>query len=108
MKLGDRNRNYLFIHPDDAAARELTDGARVRVSNDHGTVEVEVKLSDDLMRGVVAMTHGWGNAKTSGMRTAQRTPGVNANRLLPTGSGSFEPLSSQAHMTGVPVRVDLI
>jgi len=33
---------------------------------------------------------------------------VNANQLLPVGAGSFEPLSSQAHMTGVPVRVDVI
>jgi hypothetical protein len=41
------------------------------------------------------------------MRTAQRTPGVNANQLLPIGPGSFEPLSSQAHMTGVPVHVEL-
>ncbi len=108
MKLGEHNRNYLFIHPDDAAERGIADGARVRVSNEHGEVEIETRLSDDLMRGVVAMTHGWGNSRTSGMRTAQRTPGVNANQLLPVGQGSFEPLSSQAHMTGVPVRVDAI
>jgi anaerobic selenocysteine-containing dehydrogenase len=108
MKLGDRDRNYLFIHPNDAAKRGIADGARVRVSNEYGEVEVETRLSADLMRGVVAMTHGWGNARTSGMRTAQRTPGVNANQLLPTGPGSFEPLSSQAHMTGVPVRVEVI
>ncbi len=105
MKLGDRNRNYLFIHPDDAAERDLSDGSRVRVSNEYGAIEVEARLSNDLMRGVVAMTHGWGNTRTSGMRTARRTPGVNANQLLPVGPGSFEPLSSQAHMTGVPVRV---
>jgi formate dehydrogenase len=106
MKLGERDRNYLFIHPDDAAARGLRDGSRVRVSNDYGSVEVEARMSEDLIRGVVAMTHGWGNARTSGMRTARRTPGVNANQLLPVGPGSFEPLSSQAHMTGVPVRVE--
>lgn len=108
MKLGDRDRNYLFIHPEDAAARGLQDGTRVRVSNNYGEVEIEARFSDDLMPGVVAMTHGWGNARTSGMRTAQRTPGVNANQLLPVGPGSFEPLSSQAHMTGVPVRVEML
>jgi hypothetical protein len=39
------------------------------------------------------------------MRVAQQTPGVNPNALLPTGPGSFEPLSSQAFMTGVPVEL---
>ena len=57
------------------------------------------------MPGVVSMAHGWGNARTTGMRTAQGNPGVNVNQLLPSGPGSFEPLSSQAHMTGIPVEL---
>jgi hypothetical protein len=51
------------------------------------------------------MVHGWGQAATPGMQVAQRTPGVNVNALLPIGDGSYEPLSSQAHMTGVRVHV---
>jgi hypothetical protein len=31
---------------------------------------------------------------------------VNPNALLPTGPGSFDPLSNQAFMTGVPVEVE--
>ncbi len=53
----------------------------------------------------MAITHGWGNGSTPGMRVAQQTPGENPNRLLPTGPESFDPLSNQAHMTGVPVEV---
>jgi hypothetical protein len=30
---------------------------------------------------------------------------VNCNVLLPSGPGAFEPISNQAHMTGVPVDV---
>jgi hypothetical protein len=41
------------------------------------------------------------------MTFASATPGVNCNVLLPSGPGSFEPLSNQAHMTGVPVEVAL-
>jgi len=36
---------------------------------------------------------------------ARTRPGVNCNVLLPIGAGSYEPLSSQAHMTGIPVEV---
>ena len=65
-------------------------------------------LDDELMPGVVAMSHGWGNAGTSGMKVAQSAPGANCNALLPSGRGSFERLSSQAHMTGIPVEVEAL
>jgi anaerobic selenocysteine-containing dehydrogenase len=99
------DRNYLFMHPEDARARGIGEGARVRLWNEHGSRELEVRDDPALRRGVVALTHGWGNAESPGMRVAQRTPGTNANALLPVGPGSFEPLSSQAFMTGVPVQV---
>ena len=100
-----RDDNPLFMHPDDATARGLADGDRARVWNAHGEVVAAVSFDPELLPGVVAMAHGWGNRDTSGMRVAQEHPGVNASALLPSGQGSFEPLSSQAHMTGVPVEV---
>jgi hypothetical protein len=39
------------------------------------------------------------------MRVASNAPGVNCNALLPSGPGSYEPLSNQSHMTGIPVQV---
>jgi anaerobic selenocysteine-containing dehydrogenase len=100
--------NPLYMHPRDAAARGLTDGATARVWNAHGAITATVCIGDDLMPGAVAMSHGWGHAMTSGMRVAQAAPGVNCNRLLPTGPGSFDALSGQAHMTGVPVEVEAV
>lgn len=105
MQRRDPDGNPLWANPADLAARGLVDGDRAVVSNEHGALEVVVRADADLMAGVVSMAHGWGNARTSGMRTAQATPGVNVNQLLPSGPGSFEPLSSQAHMTGIPVEV---
>jgi anaerobic selenocysteine-containing dehydrogenase len=103
MKRGLRDRNRLYVHPADAAARDLAAGAKARVWNEHGALELEIEHDATLMRGVVALTHGWGNHSGSSMRLAARTPGVNANVLLPIGPESFEPLSSQAFMTGIPV-----
>lgn len=105
LKTKHNSTNYLYMHPADAAERGLGDGARVVVRNAHGSLEIPLRLADDLLPGVVAIPHGWGQALSGGMRVAQRTPGANCNRLLPTGPGSFEPLSGQAHMTGVPVEV---
>jgi anaerobic selenocysteine-containing dehydrogenase len=105
MKGGAKDRNYLYIHPDDAERRGVAKGDKVRLSNEWGEVVVELRLDPDLKHGVVALTHGWGNAKTPGMRVAHNTPGANQNALLPSGVGSFDPLSNQAFMTGVPVEV---
>jgi anaerobic selenocysteine-containing dehydrogenase len=93
------------VHPADAAARGIQEGDLVRVSGPGGEIEAEVALDDRLMAGVVAMSHGSGNRGTSGLQVARRAPGVNPNRLLPAGPGSFEPLSNQAFMTGVPVEI---
>jgi anaerobic selenocysteine-containing dehydrogenase len=103
MKRGERDRNRLYVHPDDATSRDLAAGAKARVWNEHGALELEIELDPTLMRGVVALTHGWGNKGATGMKLAARTPGVNANVLLPIGPDSYEPLSSQAFMTGIPV-----
>lgn len=108
MKRGDRDRNYLFLHPDDGAARGIADGDKVRVWNDFGEIALEVSLDPELMCGVVAVTHGWGHGRTPGMDFARSTPGVNPNVLLASGPGSFDPLSNQAHMTGVPVWVSAL
>ena len=106
MKGGAKDRNYLYVHPEDADQRDIGKGDKVRLSNEWGEIVVELRLDSDLKRGVVALTHGWGNAKTPGMRVAHNTPGANQNALLPSGVGSFDPLSNQAFMTGIPVEVE--
>ncbi|MFP6835332.1 MAG: molybdopterin-dependent oxidoreductase [Pseudomonadales bacterium] len=105
LKHRDHGRNFLYIHPRDAEMRQIANGDPVAISNEHGSIGSEAKLTDELMRGVVAMTHGGGHDRSTGMRTARARPGVNCNALLPAGPGSFEPLSNQAHMTGIPVEV---
>ena len=104
FKRGRRSTNPLDVHPDDAARLELADGDTVRVRSDYGSIETIVRIDDAIRPGVVAIEHGWG--RQSGMRLASDKPGVNVNRLLPNGPGSFDPLSNQAWMTGIPVTVD--
>jgi anaerobic selenocysteine-containing dehydrogenase len=92
----------------DAGRRDLKSGTPVRLFNKWGAIETKVSIDDRLRDGVVAMTHGWGNQKTPGMKVAHNYPGVNVNQLLPSGPGSYEKLSNQAHMTGIPVCIEKI
>ena len=106
LKRPSQTNNPLFIHPEDAELRQIQDGQRVRVHNPYGTLEVEVAFDAQLRRGVVAMTHGWGQG--GGLTVAAKNKGVNANVLLPSGPGSYDPFSNQAFMTGIPVEVAML
>ena len=46
------------LHPDDAAARDLVDGQRVRVGNERGAFEAVLTVGDAARRGVAATTKG--------------------------------------------------
>ena len=39
MKRGERDRNRLYVHPDDAASRGLAAGAKARLWNENGALE---------------------------------------------------------------------
>ncbi|MGH8492856.1 MAG: molybdopterin-containing oxidoreductase family protein [Moraxellaceae bacterium] len=105
LKRKNQQDNPLHVFPADAQRLGLSDGERVTVESDWGQVTASILHDESLRDGVVAMTHGWGNQRTPGLRVANRYPGSNVNALLPTGPGSFEKLSNQAHMTGIPVRI---
>ena len=52
------DREPLWIHPQDAAARGITEGSIVRVFNDRGAILAGVHLTEDLRPGVVQMSTG--------------------------------------------------
>ncbi len=105
MKQRGRTNNPLSLSPIDAERLGLTDGQPISVTSAHGEIETVVEVDEALMDGVVSMVHGWGHTASPRMRVAAASPGANPNVLLPTGTDSYEPLSSQAHMTGIRVSV---
>ena len=98
-----RARHQLLMHPDDLARRDLSDGARVRVTSRIGSVEVEVSASDDLMPGVVSLPHGYGHAREGVLMSRSReVPGVSVNDLT---DPELLDVSGNAALNGVPVTV---
>jgi anaerobic selenocysteine-containing dehydrogenase len=49
----------VVLHPDDAAARGLVDGQRVKVANDRGHFTALVEIGDLVRPGVAATTKGF-------------------------------------------------
>ncbi|MGL4176041.1 MAG: molybdopterin-dependent oxidoreductase [Dermatophilaceae bacterium] len=100
-----RPRHALLAHPDDLAVRGIRDGDVVRVRSASGEVEVEVAGTDDVMRGVVSLPHGYGHARPGvRMSHAAALPGVSANDL--TDPAAVDPLSGNAVLNGVPVTLE--
>lgn len=97
--------NPLHIHPDDVIALGLGVEDRLVVSNEFGEIETPFVVDDSLQQGVVAMSHGYGHARSFGLSRAHAAPGANVNALMPTGADSHEPLSNMAHLTGVTVKI---
>ncbi len=100
-------RTQLLMHPADLALHGLSDGSRVAVRSRVGRVEVEVSASDEMMRGVVSLPHGWGHAR-SGTRldVARAHAGVSNNDL--TDETFLDAVCGNAALNGVPVTVEAL
>lgn len=94
----------LRVHPDDAAAHGLEDGGKARVSSKSGSVVADVKVTDEMTPGTVALPHGWGHR--GGWRLANAHAGVNVNLLASAEPDDLEPLAGMAHLNGIPVRLE--
>ncbi len=96
-------RHQLLMHPDDLAAQGLADGVQVRVASRVGEVTTEVRATDDMMRGVVSLPHGYGH-QVDGVRmaNASKVVGVSINDL--TDPERLD-VSGNAALNGVPVTV---
>ena len=99
-----RDRCTVLLHPDDASAHGLVDGARCEVSSAAGAVEATVEVSDEIRRGVVSLPHGWGHEGPGlQLSVASQHPGANLNTL--TGPGGLDVPSGTAAFSGVPVAL---
>ena len=99
-----KERCTLYVHPDDAVRLGLADGEPASVTSATGAIEVPVEVTDEIMRGVVSIPHGWGHdADGVRMDVASAHAGVNSNFLAD--ESMVEPLSGNAVLNGIPVEV---
>ena len=107
FRRGNLSLNPLNMCEQDARDQNLIDGDHIRISNENGSIETRVLINNDLRQGAVAMSHGFGRGR-KGMTVAEANSGANCNQLMPTGPGSYEPMSHMSWLCGVPVKVEKI
>ncbi len=100
-------RHQLHVHPSDLAERGLADGDVARVRSRTGSVEVEVRASDAVLRGVVCLPHGFGHGRAgSRMARAGAVSGVSYNDL--TDPLRIDVPSGNAALNGTPVSLEAL
>jgi anaerobic selenocysteine-containing dehydrogenase len=98
------DRCTALLHPDDAIARGLADGDRVRVASTVGAIEVPLQVTDEMRPGVVSVPHGFGHARPGvGWRRAAANAGASMNDI--TDAAILDGLTGNAAFNAVPVRV---
>lgn len=102
-ELARSNGPFLLIHPHDAAARGVEDGANVSLSSQWGQIAVAAKITDEVRPGCVAYPHGRGNG--GGWSKAAARPGANLNLITPNTPDMAESLSGMSWLEGFDVEV---
>ncbi len=80
------------LHPDDAAELGVEEGDVVEIASACGAIEAPARLTDEVVRGVVAVPHGWPGRR-------------NVNLLASAAPEDLEPLAGMPLLNGIPVRV---
>ena len=95
----------IIMHPEDAANRDLITGQNALVRSRVGSIMLPVEVSDEMMRGVVSIPHGWGHDRSgSQLAVAHEHPGASINDL--TDNHAIDALCGTAAFNGLPVTVD--
>ncbi|HEX7476917.1 MAG TPA: molybdopterin-dependent oxidoreductase [Polyangiales bacterium] len=97
-------RCLLFVHPTDAARAGVRDGDSALLESRVYSAEVPVRVTDEVMPGVVSLPHGWGHAASAPyQRVAAQHVGVSANDW--TDDQDVESIVGQSILNGVRVRL---
>jgi len=80
-------RPEVLIHPDDAAAHGIADGAVVRLGNDRGIVTLHARHFDGVCRGVLVSEGIWPNAAFADGRGINTLTG--SDPVAPHGGAAF-------------------
>jgi anaerobic dimethyl sulfoxide reductase subunit A len=88
--LSRADRDDVWIHPADAAARGIADGDRVRVFNHRGATHLPARVTERIAPGVVAIKEGvWFTPDAVGQDTRGCANVLTDDRASPAGASPF-------------------
>ena len=98
-----RRYNPAFIHPADLEALGVASGEVVTIRSDHDSVLAVVAAAPELRRGVVSMSHCYGDVPERDADLFEI--GSNTSRLISV-ERDYDPYSGIPLMSGIPVAIE--
>jgi anaerobic selenocysteine-containing dehydrogenase len=98
--------NSLLIHPDDARPLRVKDGERVRMASRTAAAEVPVSFTQDVLRGTVYLSHGWGLSSRDPSDSSGKLRGTAAAQFLPDDEG--DEFTGLPYYSGIPCKVEKV
>jgi anaerobic selenocysteine-containing dehydrogenase len=93
-----------MIHPEDAKQKGLSPNQRVVVKSRVGSITVQIKITDEVMPGVVSLPFGWGhNQSKTKLSIANQHAGANMNDIVD--DEFYDQLSGSSALGGIPVDI---
>ncbi|PJZ76207.1 dehydrogenase [Leptospira neocaledonica] len=97
-----KDRCTLMIHPEDANLLGIKEEEEVFVESRVGKIGLPAEITEEMMRGVVSIPHGFGHAKEGvSLQVASKFAGSSINDL--TDDQVLDELSGNAAFSGIPV-----
>ena len=100
--------NYCYVTPEDAKGLGIEDNEVIRVSSRIGSIDIPVKLTHDLMKGVIWIPHGWGRTVETVPEMAIEKPGVNVNLITDDDWMKLETFGGMVKLDGIQVKLEKI
>ncbi|PJZ70174.1 dehydrogenase [Leptospira perolatii] len=99
-----KERCTLMIHPEDASRLGIQEEEEVIVESRVGKIHIHAEITEDMMRGVVSIPHGFGHGQNgTNLNVAAQHAGASINDL--TDDQEVDELSGNAAFSGIPVKV---
>ncbi len=100
--------NYCYVNTNDAKELGIEDGKPIQVSSRVGSLIIPAKITDELMKGVIWIPHGWGRTVQDVPDMAVEKRGVNVNLITDDDWTLLEPLAGMVMLDGIPVKLEKI
>ena len=99
------NECTLMMHPEDAASINISEGSSVSVHSKVGDVNIPVEITDEMMRGVVSIPHGWGHNDSDSQLSVANDVALGVNTNILSDDQAMDVLTGNAILNGIPVKI---
>ncbi|MBD3227804.1 MAG: molybdopterin-dependent oxidoreductase [Candidatus Lokiarchaeota archaeon] len=100
--------NYCYISSKDARRLGVEDHQEILVSTEIGSIKIPVKISSDLLEGVIWLPHGWGRTVKDVPDIAIEKKGINVNKITNDNWKGLETFAGMAFLDGFPANIEKI